>query len=101
MQKVSFERVMKKQFGMGEPDEAAIAAEMPNVNQFLDVFETALADGREWITGQLSLADFALATTFRQRVAAQIPMESRPKVEAWMQRMEQRPSWQKVLAEVA
>jgi glutathione S-transferase len=101
MQKVTFERVQKKQFGRGEPDEAAIAAEMPNVNQFLDVFEAALGDGRDWITGKLSLADFALATTFRLRKAAQIPLETRPRVEAWMQRMEQRPSWQKVLAEVA
>ncbi len=100
MQKVTFERVQKKQFGRGEPDEAAIAAEMPNVNQFLDVFETSLGDGREWIAGTLSIADFALATTFRLRRAAALPMETRPRVEAWMQRMEQRPSWQKAIGEI-
>jgi glutathione S-transferase len=100
MQKVTFERAQKKQFGRGEPDEAVIAAEMPNVNQFLDVFETGLGDGREWIAGALSIADFALATTFRLRKAAQMPLETRPKVEAWMQRMEQRPSWQKAVGEI-
>ena len=100
MQKVTFERVQKKQFGRGEPDQAAIDAEMPNVNQFLDVFETGLNDGREWIAGSLSIADFALATTFRLRKAAEMPLQSRPMVEAWMQRMEQRPSWQKAVGEI-
>ena len=100
MQKVTFERVQKKQFGRGEPDEAAIAAEMPNVNQFLEVFEKGLSDGREWIAGALSIADFALATTFRLRKAAEMPLQTRPRVEAWMQRMEQRPSWQKAIGEI-
>jgi glutathione S-transferase len=101
MQRVAFERVQKKTFGRGEPDEAVITAEMKNVDQFLDVFEAGLADGREWIAGGLTIADFALATTFIHRVAASLPVASRPKVNAWIERMEKRPSWQRAVADMA
>jgi len=99
MQRVTFERVYKKTFGRGEPDEKVIEAEMKNVDQFLDVFEVGLADGREWIAGGLTIADFALATTFVARAAADLPVAARPKVNAWIERMEQRPSWQKAVAD--
>jgi glutathione S-transferase len=100
MQRVAFERVQKKAFGRGEPDEAVIAAELKNVDQFLDVFEVGLSDGREWIAGGLSIADFALATTFVHRVAASLPVPSRPKVSAWIERMEKRPSWQRAVGDM-
>ncbi len=100
MQKVAFERVMKVAFGRGEPDETVIAAEMKNVDQFLDVFEVGLGHGKDWIAGTLSLADFALATTFMNRVKAGISLETRPKVAAWIARMETRPSWQKAVGEI-
>lgn len=100
MQRVAFERVVKATLGRGPADEAAVAAELKNVDQFLDVFETGLADGREWIAGKLSLADFALASTFVHRVPAGLPVAARPKVNAWIGRMEERPSWQKAAAEL-
>jgi glutathione S-transferase len=100
MQRVAFERVQKAAFGRGPTDEAVVAAEMKNVTQFLDVFETGLADGREWIAGTLSLADFALATTFMHRVRANIPLETRPKVAAWIARMEKRNSWKRAIADM-
>lgn len=99
MQKVTFERVQKPLFGHDDPDEAAIAGELKNVDQFLDVFETGLG-GKDWIAGQLSLADFALATTFMHRVRAGISLDTRPQVAAWIGRMEERPSWRKPTAEL-
>lgn len=100
MQKVVFERVFKPAFGRGEPDEAVIASEMKNVDQFLDVFEVGLGHGKDWIAGALSLADFALATTFMNRVKGGISLDTRPKVAAWIARMEQRVSWQKATGEL-
>jgi len=94
MQRIAFERVVKASFGMGEPDEKAIAAEQPVVDQFLGVLETGLSDGREWVTGQLSLADFAVASTFIHRVRAKFDFARFPHVLAWIERMEKRPSWQ-------
>lgn len=95
MQRINFERVLKAAFGMGEPDEKAVAAELGNVDQFLGVLETGLGDGREWIAGTLSIADFAIATTFIYRNRARIELDKFPLVAAWIARMEARPSWQK------
>lgn len=97
MQKVAFERVQKKAFGRGEADEAAIAGDVKTVADLLPVLEGALA-GKEWITGTLSLADFALATTFILRKGASLGVENFPNVTAWIERLEARPSWQAAIA---
>ncbi len=64
------------------------------------MFEHGLADGREWIAGALSIADFALATTFVYRVPAHISLDTRPKVAAWIARMEERDSWRKATGDM-
>jgi glutathione S-transferase len=100
MQRVAFERVQKAAFGRGAPDEAVIAAEMKNVDQFLDVLEVGLGHGKDWIAGNLSLADFAIATTFMYRVRAGISLDTRPRVAAWIGRMDARESWKKATGEL-
>jgi glutathione S-transferase len=97
MQRIAFERVVKKKFGLGEPDESAIAKELKDVAQFLAVLDGALADG-QWVAGDLSIADFALASTFTSRKAANISLEEFPNVAAWIERLEARPSWQAATA---
>ncbi len=96
MQKIAFERVQKKLFGRGEPDEAAIAGEVKTVTDLLGVLDGALA-GKEWITGALSLADFALASTFMLRAPGRLGVETHPQVVAWIGRLEARPSWQRAV----
>jgi glutathione S-transferase len=100
MQRVAFERIQKAFFGRGAPDEAVIAAEMKSVDLFMPVFEAALGDGRDWIAGDLSIADFSLASTFIYRVGAGISLDAYPKVAAWIARMESRPSWKRALVEM-
>ncbi len=97
MQRVAFERVSKKAMGRGEPDEAAITGELKTMSDLLPVLETALA-GKEWVAGDLSLADFAIASTFMLRRPAQISLDAYPNVAAWIARLEARPSWQKATA---
>ncbi len=97
MQRVAFERVQKKAFGRGEADEAAIAADVKTIADLLPVLDAALA-GKDWVTGQLSLADFALATTFILRKGARLGVEAYPNVTAWIARLEARPSWEKAIA---
>lgn len=99
MQKLSFERFLKSKFGMGDPDQNVIDAEVKNVDQFLAVFEIGLGD-RDWITGTLSLADFALATTFMYREQSDISLDELPAVLAWIERLEARKSWQDAFAPV-
>ena len=97
MQKVAFERVQKKAFGRGEADEAAIAGDVKTVADLLPVLDNALA-GKDWIAGKLSLADFALATTFVLRKAANLGVEKFRNVTAWIERLEALPSWQAAIA---
>jgi len=97
MQRVAFERVMKQKFGMGEPDEGAIAGQLKEVAQFLPILDANL-DGKDWVAGDLSLADFAMASTFMFRVPAAISLAGTPNVTAWIDRLEARPSWQAAVA---
>jgi glutathione S-transferase len=99
MQAVNFQRVLKRAFGMGESDEAAVAPQLKTVAELLPLLDTALA-GKTWIADELSLADFALATTFHMRKAAGLGVEAYPSVTAWIERFETRPSWQKALAPI-
>ena len=97
MQKVAFERVLKSKFGMGEPDESVIESSVAETAALLKVLDIGLG-GREWIAGALSLADFALATTFLSREAARISLADTPNVAAWISRMEARESWKAAAA---
>lgn len=97
MQKVAFERVQKKAFGRGEADEAAIADDVKTVAELLGVLDGALV-GKQWIAGELSLADFALATTFILRKGAKLGVEPHANVTAWIERLEARPSWEEAIA---
>ncbi|NQV80608.1 MAG: glutathione S-transferase family protein [Alphaproteobacteria bacterium] len=99
MQKVAFERVMKKKFGMGEPDESKIVDSLAETEKFLKVFDSGLGD-RDWIAGDLSIADFALASTFMFRDAANVSLAAASRVTAWIGRMESRESWKRAVAPV-
>ncbi len=93
MQKAAFAKT-RKAFGMGEPDEETFAKQMKSVDPALDILDAALT-GKDWIAGPLTIADFALPSTFMLRGPAGISLESRPHVDAWITRLEGRPSWQR------
>jgi glutathione S-transferase len=97
IQRVAFERVMKSKFGMGEPDENAIAPQLKELDQFLPVLDASLAN-KEWVAENLSVADFAVASTFVYRAPAGISLEKAPHLVAWIERIEARPSWQSAVA---
>jgi glutathione S-transferase len=92
MQAVAFERVLKPQFGMGEADEAVIAAKMKEIDRFMPILDRGI-EGKEWLADKLSVADFAVASTFLFRKPSHISLP--PHVESWIQRVEALPSWQK------
>ena len=95
-QKLAFEKVLKEKFGRGKPDQAVIDVEAKETTKLLGVLDTGLA-GREWIAGDLSIADFALASTLTRRKAAGIDLEPFANVGAWIERLESRASWQKAV----
>lgn len=99
MQRVVFERVIKPKFGMGEPDETAIETQLKDLAQLLPILDAGLA-GQEWIAGDLTLADFALASTFMYRVPGRVPLDETPNVSTWIDCLEARSSWQAAVAPI-
>lgn len=96
MQAVAFERVGKKAFKMGEGVEEIALAKLKETEGFLPVVEKGLS-GKDWLAGKLSLADFAVATTFALRKPAGISLAAFPSTEAWIERVEALPAWNKAL----
>lgn len=96
MQKVAFERVLKPKFGMGETSEELVVSQLKDVRRYLAVLEKGLGE-QEWIAGSLSIADFELASTFMYRKPADLGVEAHPRVSKWIERMEERPSWQRAV----
>ena len=97
MQKVAFERLAKPRWGLGPTDEAAAEAGHKESLRFLPVLESQLAK-RSWIVDELSLADFATASTFMYREPAGISLADFPAVAAWIGRVEALASWQRPTA---
>lgn len=97
MQRVNFERVQKKGFGRGEPDETSVTGELKTVAELLPILDAALG-GQQWIAGGLSIADFALASTFMLRKSAKLGVEAHANVSGWIERLEATPGWQKAIA---
>jgi glutathione S-transferase len=93
MQRIVFERLLKSKFGMGEPDDKALEGPLSDVAQFLAVLDANLSD-KDWVAGELSIADFAVASTFVYRKGSNISLERTPHVSTWIGRLEARPSWQ-------
>lgn len=100
MQTVGFERVVKPHFELGAPDQALIETKLNEAYKFLQVFEQGLGR-RPWIADELSVADFALASTFMYRKPAEISLAKFPAVDAWIQRLEARDSWRRAVAPIA
>lgn len=97
MQAVAFQKFTKQRMGRGDPDQVVVDAQMKNVDQFLAVLEKNMAE-KEWAAGSLSVADFALASTFQFRKQAEISLDKLPGVSAWITRLEARNSWQAAIA---
>lgn len=99
MQRISFERLLKKAFGMGEPDESAIESQLKELPSLLAVLNGGL-EGKDFITGDLTIADYALISTFVTHEKAGMPVADYPDISAWVERMNARPAWQKATAPV-
>ncbi|MCY1083091.1 glutathione S-transferase family protein [Archangium lansingense] len=89
------ETVYAKFFGRAK-DEAKYAAGMEKVRRDLGVLEKAL-DGKEFLCGKLSLADFSLVSALYLRTPMGVDLEAFPHVKAWVARMESRESVRKSL----
>ncbi len=91
--KVHFERVTKRRYGIGPTDEAAVAAGLEKFGTAAAVLDAHLA-GRTWLLGEaISYADFRMASVLPFHALAGLPLEDHPNIAAWNARLEAIPAW--------
>jgi glutathione S-transferase len=90
---ISFERVFKPMFKMGEPDTAAVEQATAQFHRFAPVLEAQLTRRRFVVGDQPTLADFSIAGHFMYADQAQVPLQQYEAIRAWYERMELLPSW--------
>lgn len=96
--KVAFERVVKKFAGIGAPDEAIVQAGIRDFKVCAAVLDKAL-EGKEFLTGRLSVADFAIVALLTIHELAGLDLASYPALQAWYGRMVARESVRRGLAD--
>jgi glutathione S-transferase len=83
----------------GAIDEGKAADSRAKIAQFAERAETQLADGRDWLMGEFSIADLE---TYAWLAGAQVlepaAFGNKPKLAEWLERVRARPSVQKALA---
>lgn len=86
-QPVQFERLVKKLIGMGEADEAVVAAALERFKREATYLNAAL-EGRNWLVGNgPTLADFAAGAGLTHADAIDLPYKDYPNIRAWNARV--------------
>jgi glutathione S-transferase len=98
MSKVAFERIVKKLTGQGTPDLDVIATGTADFAKLSAILDAAL-QGREYLAGELSLADFALGSHYSLATMCGLDLAPHPRVGAWLERVLARDSMRRALAD--
>lgn len=98
MSRVAFERIVKKLTGQGQPDAAIVAAGSADFAALSAILEAAL-EGREYIAGALSLADFALGSHYSLAETCGLELAPFARVRDWLARILERASMRRALAD--
>jgi glutathione S-transferase len=88
-----WEYLFKAMLGLGDPDEAVIAAADAPMRGCAEVLEGVLSN-QPYLTGeQLTLADIALASTLIYAEPARMPLADYSALQRWRQRVVSLPAW--------
>jgi glutathione S-transferase len=88
-----WEYLIKAMLGLGDPDEAAIAAAEAPFLACIDIVETTL-ERQPYLAGErLTLADISIAATLVYAEAASMPLADYPALRSWRQRVAAIPAW--------
>ena len=92
---LAFQRVLKRAFGMGEPDAAKVDEALANFRRFAAVLNGRL-DGKRFVVGAaLTLADLTIASSLMYARQSEAPVAEFPHLEAWFGRMSDMEAWKK------
>lgn len=92
---LTFENVLKKRFGGGEPDPVHVKRNEDLLKQLGAVLDAHLAK-REWVSGDhVTIADLGLSAPLMYLQAASLPLEAFENVMKWFGRVKELDAWKK------
>jgi glutathione S-transferase len=88
-----WEYLIKAMLGLGDPDEAALAAAEAPFRACADILEATLAK-QPYVAGErLTLADISIAATLIYSEPASMPIADYPALQSWRRRVSAIPAW--------
>jgi glutathione S-transferase len=92
----TFENLVKKLLGAGEPDAAVLAKGEENFHKYASVLDAHLK-GRQYVVGDdMTLADIAIGSWLTYREPAKMPIEKYTEILRWHDALEKQDAWKKV-----
>lgn len=92
---ITFEKIIKPMFGMGEPDVRKLDDALANFRRFGAVLNQRL-DGKPYVVGKsLTIADLSLAGSLMYAKQTEVPLSEFPNVDAWFSRICELDAWKK------
>ena len=92
---LAFERLLRRRFGMGEPDATKVDEALKGFRRFAAVLDQRLAGKRYVVGDALTVADLTLAASLMYAKQADVPVGEFPNVEAWLTRIGEMDAWKK------
>ncbi len=88
-----FENIVKRRFGIGEPNAAAVREAQEEFRRYAAVLTEHLED-RQWLVGDgITVADFSVAITLPYADQAAMPLGEFPVVQRWLDRLNAIDAW--------
>jgi glutathione S-transferase len=88
-----FEFIVKRRFGLGEPDRVTVDAALVDFRRYAAVLNGHLAN-REWLVGDgLTVADFSVGVTLPYAEEARMPLHEFPEVRRWHDQLNAIDAW--------
>lgn len=92
---LNFENMLKKRFGLGEPDPGQVQRHNEQVRQFGARLDQHLAT-RTWVSGEhLTLADLSIVTALMYTVPSKIPVTDFAHIQRWFGQIRELDIWTK------
>ena len=92
---LTYERMVKRITGRGDPNPAEIAKGEENFRLFAGVLNQHMK-GRKWIVGDnVTLADFSVGAPLTYTEAAKLPLEPYGEIQRWYAGLEELDAWKK------
>lgn len=93
--KIVFERLIKKTMGIGMPNEGTVEAAVADFKRYAAVLNGHL-EGRDWLVGDnITLADLSVAAKLTYAPAVAVSIGPFDNIDRWYGAIEARDSWQK------